>query len=119
MDERQKGGAVSVIKECKTRDEATKAIKKHWETVWGKSNISEGEVDRMIEKHIQVRRMKWERPGDEDFIRAFKEAKGTGGTDGWDGEEISVLPEEGAKRFKGITKRLEKEGERNTESEKN
>jgi hypothetical protein len=54
---------------------------------------------------------KWRRPNDEEFENAFQRAAGSGGTDGWTGEEVAMMPKGAIRWFRHMTGRWEEAGE--------
>jgi hypothetical protein len=49
--------------------------------------------------------VEWSDPTEEETIKAMKGAKGSGGVDGWVGEEIKYLPEQVANSFRKLAMR--------------
>ena len=49
--------------------------------------------------------VEWRDPTEEETVKAMKDAKGSGGVDGWVGEEIKYLPEQVANSFRKLAMR--------------
>ena len=53
----------------------------------------------------------WKRPGVGEMRNAVRNARGSGGTDGWTGKEVRDIPEEAISLFYQITERWECKGD--------
>jgi len=87
-------------------------IKEHWRNVWGRFPSLKGKTEKFAKARqlfkdvgakvlgevserwnppMQSGRVRWERPNFEEVEAKMRSAKGSGGPDGWQREELRVL----------------------------
>ena len=95
-----------------TLPEALEAIREHWQEVWAPQKTEEAKVRRQAAVELMAAEyesdqveVEWSDPTEEETVKAMKGAKGSGGVDGWVGEEIKYLPEQVANSFRKLAMR--------------
>ena len=99
----RKSGAPPVVEGCKSREEATEAIKEQWKGVWYTKTTEWDQIGRRMKHVPKSEPGKWRRPNDEEFENAFQRAAGSGGTDGWTGKEVAMMPKGAIRWFRHMT----------------
>jgi hypothetical protein len=95
-----------------TLQEAIEAIRDHWQEVWAPQKTEDAErkrkeaINLMAEEYERdLVEVEWRDPTEEETLKAMRTAKGSGGVDGWVGEEVKYLPAEVASIFRKMAMR--------------
>ena len=112
----KKAAPLPTIIGAETRKAACEQIKEHWHGVWDgrETQKYKQEINRRMEAmahELPKAEIKWRRPTEEEMEAAIRKASGSGGTDGWIGEEARAMPRTAIQLFNQLTERWEVAGE--------